>query len=213
MFREFSVTLAIAVALSGVVSLTVTPMLAAHMARHGRQPPGRLGLAIERTMVALTRAYVRSLRRVLRWRRSMLLGTLGLIGITVWLYVIAPKGFFPDQDTGLVMGNTKAPPDISYRAMLQRQEQRAESVRATRRSAHVGFGHRRRHGNGSVSSGRLMVSLKPRAERAGVSAAEVVRRLRAPLGALAGIEAKLWAVPEIWVGGRPDASAFQFVLL
>jgi multidrug efflux pump len=213
MFREFSVTLAIAVALSGLVSLTVTPMLAAHMARHAPPPPGRLGQMIERAMAGLTAAYVRSLRRVLRWRRSMLLGTLGLIGITVWLYVIAPKGFFPDQDTGLVMGNTKAPPDISYRAMLQRQEAVAEVLRADSAVAHVvsviGVGN----GNGSVSSGRLMMSLKPRAERPGVSAAEVVRRLRVPLGALAGIEANIWAVPEIWVGGRPDASSFQFVLL
>jgi multidrug efflux pump subunit AcrB len=199
--------------LSGLVSLTVTPMLAAHMARHAPPPPGRLSQAIERGMAVLTRTYVRSLRRVLRWRRSMLLGTLGLIGITVWLYVIAPKGFFPDQDTGLVMGNTKAPPDISYRAMLQRQESVAEVLRADPAVAHVvsviGVGN----GNGSVSSGRLMVSLKPRAERPGVSAADVVRRLREPLGALAGIETNVWAVPEIWVGGRPDASAFQFVLL
>ncbi|TDH64003.1 acriflavine resistance protein B [Dankookia rubra] len=213
MFREFSATLAIAVALSGLVSLTVTPMLAAHMARRAPPPPGRLGQAIERAIAALTGAYVRSLGRVLRWRRAMLLGTLGLIGTTVWLYVIAPKGFFPDQDTGLVMGNTKAPPDISYRAMLHRQESVAEVLRADPAVAHVvsviGVGN----GNGLVSSGRLMVSLKPRAQRPGVSAAEVVRRLRAPLGAIPGIDASLWAVPEIWVGGRPDASSFQFVLL
>ncbi|MFC7474816.1 efflux RND transporter permease subunit [Dankookia sp. GCM10030260] len=213
MFREFSVTLAIAVALSGLVSLTVTPMLAAHMARHAPPPPGRLGLAIDRAMAGLTGAYVRSLRRVLRWRRSMLLGTLGLIGVTVWLYVIAPKGFFPDQDTGLIMGNTKAPPDISFRAMLLRQESVAEVLRADPAVAHVVSAIGVGNGNGLVSSGRLTVSLKPRAERRGTSAAEVVRRLRAPLGALPGIEASLWAVPEIWVGGRPDASSFQFVLL
>ena len=184
MFREFSVTLAIAVALSGVVSLTVTPMLAAHMARRAPPPPGWLGQAIERAMAALTRAYVRSLRRVLRWRRSMLLGSLGLIGITVWLYVIAPKGFFPDQDTGLVMGNTKgAAGYLLPRHAAAPGEHRRRSAGGTPRFAHVvsviGVGN----GNGAVSSGRLTVSLKPRRRtrqrlggRGGAAAARAARR-------------------------------------
>ncbi|TCZ54976.1 efflux RND transporter permease subunit [Roseicella aquatilis] len=213
LFREFSLVLAIAVAISGLVSLTVTPMLAARLGRRAPPPPGRLSRAIERGMLALTGAYMHSLGVALRWRRAMLLLTLGLVGATVWLYLVVPKSFFPGQDTGFIVGTTKAPPETSFQAMLHWQERVVSVLRQDPAVAHVSSVVGVGNGNGLVSSGRVLLSLKPRAERRGSSAQDVVDRLREPLGRLPGIEASLWAVPEIHIGGRSNSGAIQFVLL
>jgi multidrug efflux pump len=212
LFREFSVTLAIAVALSGLVSLTVTPMLAAHLARPEPKPPGRVSRGIERGMTWLTDAYMASLRVVLRFRHLVLLLTIGLIGVTVWLYTIVPKSFFPDQDTGLIVGTTRAPPDISYAAMLQLQEKVVAVLQRDPAIANVASTVGGGFGNASVSQGRLFISLKPLEER-GVSAADVVNRLRRPLATIPGIQTFMRAVPEIGMGGRPGNASVQFVLL
>ena len=213
LFREFSLTLAIAVAASGLVSLTVTPAMAAHLARQAAPPPGRLGRAIERGLAGLTAAYVRSLGRALRHQRLMLLGTIGLIGTTVWLYLAAPKSFFPDQDTGFISGTTRAAPDTSYGAMVRLQDKVVAAIREDPAVARVASITGVGNSNGSVTSGRVLLSLKPLAERPGVSAGDVVERLRAPLATIPGIETSLRAVPEINIGGRSDGAAFQFVLL
>jgi multidrug efflux pump len=213
LFREFSVVLAIAVAISGVVSLTLTPMMAGHLARNTPHRPGRLGRAIEAGMDGMTRGYLWSLRHVLRWRRLMLVFTLGLIGLTVWLYMIVPKGFFPDQDTGLVIGTTRAPPDTSYQAMLQLQEKVVAVLQQDPAVASIAASVGGGNGNASVSQGRIFLSLKPLSERPGVTANDVINRLRRPLGAVPGIQTFFRAVQDIGIGGRAGNAAVQFVLL
>jgi multidrug efflux pump len=213
LFREFSVVLAIAVAISGVVSLTLTPMMAGHLARDVPHRPGRLGRAIDAGMDGMTRGYLWSLRHVLRWRRLMLVFTLGLIGLTVWLYMIVPKGFFPDQDTGLVIGTTRAPPDTSYQAMLLLQDKVVAVLQQDPAVASIASSVGGGNGNASVSQGRIFLSLKPLSERPGVTANDVINRLRRPLGAIPGIQTFFRAVQDIGIGGRAGNAAVQFVLL
>ena len=213
LFREFSATLAIAVALSGVISLTLTPMMAGHLARAAPRPPGRLARAFEAGMEGLTRGYLWSLRHALRFRRAMLLLTLGLVGLTVWLYTVVPKGFFPDQDTGLVIGTTRAPPDTSFRAMLELQERVVQVLLSDPAVAGISSSVGGGNFNASVSQGRLFISLKPLSERPDASAAQVIERLRRPLAAVPGVQTFLRAVQDIGIGGRPGNAANQFVLL
>ncbi|MBL6456830.1 efflux RND transporter permease subunit [Belnapia sp. T6] len=213
LFREFSATLAIAVGISGVVSLTLTPMMAGRLARSGPHRPWLLVRWVDAGMEWLTRGYLVSLRFLLRFHRTMLVLTLGLIGLTVWLYVIVPKGFFPDQDTGLIIGTTRAPPDTSFQAMQQMQERvvavlmRDPAVAGI--ASQVGGGG----GNSSGSQGRVFLSLKPLAERDNVSANQVIDRLRRPLGAIPGMQTFLRSVQDIGIGGRAGNAQFQFVLL
>jgi len=213
MFREFSVTLAIAVALSGVISLTLTPMMAGHLARPEPHPPGRLGRAFERMMTGLTEGYLWSLRHVLRIRRIMLVFTLGLVGVTVWLYIVVPKGFFPEQDTGLIMASTRAAPDTSFQAMQRMPEQVVEVLLRDPAVASIGSSVGTGGGTASVSQGRIFISLKPLSERQGVSAAQVINRLRRPLASIPGIQTFLRAVQDVGIGGRVGNAQYQFVLL
>ena len=213
LFREFSVVLAIAVAISGIVSLTLTPMMAGHLARHAPHRPGPIGRAIDAGMDGLTRGYLWSLRHVLRWRRIMLVFTLGLIGLTVWLYTIVPKSFFPEQDTGLIIGTTRAPPDTSFQAMLLLQDKVVAALQKDPAVASIASSVGGGNGNASVSQGRIFVSLKPLSERPGVTANDVINRLRRPLGSVPGIQTFLRAVQDIGIGGRPGNAAVQFVLL
>jgi multidrug efflux pump len=214
MFREFSVTLAVAVVISGVISLTLTPMLAGHLASGRPYQPGRLARVFEGAMDAVVRGYMRSLGWVLRFRWIALAGTVGLIGVTAWLYVVVPKGFFPEQDTGLIFGGTRAPPDTSFQAMMELQERVVRVIMADPAVAGVGStvgggGG----GNASVSQGRIFISLKPLAERPGVSASDVVNRLRVPLASVPGIQTFMRAVSDVNIGGRQGNAAYQYVLL
>ncbi|MDB5371972.1 MAG: mdtC [Belnapia sp.] len=213
LFREFSATLAIAVGISGVVSLTLTPMMAAHLARSGPYRPGRIIRAVDAAMEAMTNGYLWSLRHVLRFRRIMLVVTLGLIGLTVWLYMIVPKGFFPDQDTGLVMGTTRGPPETSFQSMQQMQERVVAVVMRDPAVAGIASSVGGGGGNSSVSQGRLFISLKPLAERGNVTANQVIDRLRRLLGSLPGMQVFLRSVQDIGIGGRAGNAQFQFVLL
>ena len=213
MFREFSVTLAIAVAISGVVSLTLTPMMAAHLARGTPRPPGLLARGFDRGMAGLTNGYLWSLAHVLRFRRLALLFTIGLIGLTVWLYIIVPKGFFPEQDTGLIIGTTRSSPDTSFQAMQRMQEQVVAVLLRDPAIAGIGSSVGSGGGNASVSQGRVFISLKPLAERQGATAAQVIDRLRRPLGGIPGIQTFLRAVQDIGFGGRAGNAQYQFVLL
>ena len=213
MFREFSVVLAIAVAISGVVSLTLTPMMGAHLARRAPKPPGPVGRLLDRGMDGLTRGYVWSLRLALRFRGPMLVLTVELVGITVWLYVAIPKGFFPEQDTGLIIGTTQAPPDTSFQAMRQLQARVVEVLLRDPAIAGIGSQVGGGGGNASVAQGRLFISLKPEAEREGVSANDVINRLRPQLARIAGVQTFMRAVQDIYIGGRPGNAAYQFVVL
>ncbi|MBO1076532.1 efflux RND transporter permease subunit [Roseomonas marmotae] len=210
LFREFSVTLATAVVLSGLISLTVTPMVAARLASDTQRPPGRFGRAFERMMDRIQRGYLRSLTAVLRFRRIMLVATLGLVGLTVWLYVIVPKGFFPEQDIGLLRGTVQAAPDTSFAAMQALHTRAAEIIRADPAveniSGSIGSGF-----NASTNSGQFFISLKPRGERPPIS--EVIARLRGPLSTIPGASVFLSPQQELMIGGRPGNASYQYSLL
>jgi multidrug efflux pump len=213
MLREFAATLSIAVAISALISLTVTPMVAAHLARSRPRPPGALGRTFERAMAGLTASYLRSLAVALRWRRVMLVFTIGLIGVTVWLYTIVPRGFMPEQDSGLIFGTVQAQPDTSFQQMTIYQRLVMDILRADPAvenvSASVG-------GGGFFGGGanvRLQISLVPEAQRPGVKANDVINRLRRPLATVSGTQTFMRPVSDIVVGGRQGNSSYQYVLL
>jgi hydrophobe/amphiphile efflux-1 (HAE1) family protein len=212
MFREFSVTLAVAVAFSALISLTVTPMVAARMASDVERKPGWFGRSFEWGMDAIIEGYIASLKVVLRFRAIMLVFTVSLVGLTVWLYIIIPKDFFPAQDTGLVAGVVQAAPDTSFQTMMALQQQTVDIIMADPAVASLGVSVGGGAGN-SGSSARMFVSLKPESERPGVTADAVINRLRAPLNRIPGSQTFLRSVQDINVGGRAGNAAFQYALL
>ncbi|GGJ18536.1 efflux RND transporter permease subunit [Neoroseomonas lacus] len=213
MFREFAATLSIAVAISALISLTVTPMLAAHLASAAPRPPGWFGRHFEAAMDRLVGSYMRSLAVALRWRRSMLALTVGLVALTVWLYTVVPRGFFPDQDSGLIFGFVQAQPDTSFQQMTVYQQRVMDVIRADPAvenvSAAVGGGGF----FGSGASVRLQLTLVPQNQRPGVKANDVINRLRRPLATVTGVQTFMRPVSDIIVGGRQGNASYQYVLL
>jgi multidrug efflux pump len=215
MFREFAGVLSATIAVSAVVSLTLTPMMCATLLR--ADPPDRkrwwIDLATERFFDRVLRGYERGLVWSLRHRWLMLLVTIGMIGATVWLYIIVPKGFFPAQDTGILIGQTEAPTDISFAAMAERQQKVVEAVLSDPAVAGVsssvggsGFGA------SSMSNGRLFVSLKPMEERQ-IGVDGVIARLRPKLARIDGIITYLQPAQDVRAGGRSSKAQYQFTLL
>ncbi|MBP0445743.1 efflux RND transporter permease subunit [Roseomonas sp. SSH11] len=212
-FREFSVTLAVAVAISGIVSLTLTPMMAGWMERTGpEKPPGLLARWFEGELAATARGYIRSLAFLLRFRWLMLLATFGLMALTVWLYMIVPKGFLPTQDTGLLSGSTQAAPDTSFATMEALQRRVVEIITADPAVDTVGATVGSGGGQGASNRGSIYITLKPREQR-DVSSEQVIARLRAPLNRIAGAAVFLRSNEDIRIGGRSDAGRFSYVLL
>jgi multidrug efflux pump len=211
LLREFSVTLAVAIAVSTVVSLTVTPMLCAHFVRSGPSADAtRLDRVVEAVMGWLVRGYAATLDMALRHRAMTMLVMLATVAATANLYVKTPKGYFPQDDTGLVFGSTRAAPDISFEAMAKLQRQALEIVLADPAVAGVGSSVGASGWNASVNQGRMFISLKPRSERGGLSTARVVDRLRASLGDLRGIDVFMSPARDIRAGGRQSRSEFQY---
>ncbi|EHL97745.1 multidrug resistance protein MdtC [Acetobacteraceae bacterium AT-5844] len=210
LFREFSVTLATAVVLSALISLTVTPMVAARLGSGAHRAPGRFGRAFEAGLESMVGGYMRSLAVALRFRRTMLLLTLGLVGLTVWLYIIVPKGFFPEQDTGLLRGTVQASTDTSFAKMQELHTRAADIIRAdpavTNISGSIGSGF-----NSSSNSGQFFISLKPLGERPPIN--DVINRLRGPLSTIPGASVFLRADQELMIGGRPGNASYSYSLL
>jgi multidrug efflux pump len=215
MFHEFAVVLTVAIAVSALVSLTLTPMLMGRFIRHAPHPPrgvlGVLDRVIERALAGLQRGYAASLDAALRVRWLMLAATLATIGFTVWLYTHVPKGFMPVQDTGMLQGAVIAGPEISFAAMVERQRRVIDIVLRDPAVAHVGSNVGITSGWGSLNRGSLVIGLKPVAER-GVTSEQVVARLRPQLSGIPGVQAFTWSAQELRGGGRQGASN-QFVLL
>jgi len=213
LFREFSVTLAFAIAVSTVISLSVTPMICAYFVR---SPPSRTATWLDRTVEAtLSRAigfYARTLQGVLRHSGLVLLVFVATIALTVFLYVKTPKGYFPQDDTGLIFGGTQASTDISYQAMVDLQQKALDIVLADPAIAGVGSSVGSSGFNGSVNRGRMFISLKSQNERGGVSTQAVVARLRARLSNIAGLRVFMVPAQDLRVGGRQSDSQYQFTL-
>ncbi len=209
LFREFAMTVSTAVVVSAFVSLTLTPTLCARFLRH--QPNhGRLYLAVEHLFDLLLGFYRRTLDVALRFRSVTLLVFVATVAITAILFVTIPKGFFPLQDTGLIIATTQAAQDISYDAMYAKQSEVNQLIKAD--PAVAAFASQIGAGTGGQTGnmGRLYISLKPWGTRDGVS--EVIRRLSAKSQKIAGIRLYMQAAQDINVGGRQAQTMYQYTL-
>jgi len=216
LFHEFAVTVSLAILVSGVISLTLTPMLCSRFLKPEAdcRKPGWFNRACERAFNWLLGNYAGSWQWVLRHPVFMMLVWLGTLVATVRLYQAVPKGFFPQQDTGIVMGSTDAAQDISFPAMAELQQKVARIVLDDPAVATVGsFLGAGGGGGGSstVNNGRMFITLKPLVERK-VSADQVIARLRGKLGKVVGINLFLQASQDIRVGGRMSRAQFQYAL-
>jgi multidrug efflux pump len=217
LFREFAVTLSIAILISMVISLTTTPMMCAYILKPPRKqgsdgepahrPPGWLARVSERGFDAIQNGYARTLRIVLRHPRLTMLVFLGTIILNIFLYVEIPKGFFPQQDTGRIIGGIRADQSISFQAMRRKFRQFVGIIRQDPAIENVvGF-----TGGFQTNSGFLFATLKPLKERKETADA-VIARLRPKLAQVAGAGVFLQAVQDIRVGGRQGNSQYQFTL-
>ena len=210
LLREFSVTLVFAIVVSTVVSLTVTPMICAHFVRAGPSPDAtRLDRVVEAVMGWMVAGYMRTLNAVLHHRLLMGVVMLATIAVTVNLYIKTPKGYFPQDDTGLVFASTRASPDISYDAMVKRQRQALDIVLADPAVAGVGSSVGASGFNASVNQGRMFISLKPLAEREGLTTQRVIDRLRRELARVEGIDVFMNPSQDIRVGARQGRAQYQ----
>jgi multidrug efflux pump len=213
LFREFAITLSMAVLISGVLSLTLTPMMCAQFLR--RDPPGHRPNALfrwsEHAFDATRDAYLRSLDRVLRHRMATLFCTGLTLVATIWLYVVIPKGFLPQQDTGLLVGVTDAAQDISFATMAERQRVLAKAiahdpaVRAV--DSFVGVGTV----NPTLNSGRLYIDIGP-PDRRHASMETIMQRLRTVVAGVPGITLHLQPVQDVTIETRPSPTQYQYVL-
>ena len=209
LFREFAVTLSIAILISMVVSLTTTPMMCAYVLRPpgAHREPGFLARLSERGLGGLQRLYGRSLGLVLRHPLLTMFVFLATVILNIHLYVTIPKGFFPQQDTGRIMGGIRADQSISFQAMRRKFRQFVEIVRSDPAIESVaGF-----TGGGQTNSGFIFATLKPLSER-DVTADQVIARLRPKLAQVPGANLFLQAVQDIRVGGRQGNAQYQFTL-
>ncbi|MCL7421256.1 MAG: MdtB/MuxB family multidrug efflux RND transporter permease subunit [Methylobacter sp.] len=205
LFREFAITLAVSILLSGVISLTLTPMMCAKILRPAAEKK------TARHFDRITAGYGRMLTRVLNHQGLTLLVVLATLALTVFLYVIVPKGFFPVQDTGMIQGISEAPQTVSFEAMARRQQALAKVVLADpavdNLSSFIGVDGT----NPTLNSGRFLITLKPLAER-GVNASEVIRRLQAKLAEVPGITLYLQSVQDMTIENRVSRTQYQFTL-
>ncbi len=210
LFREFAVTISVSILASGLIALTLTPMMCARMLKvqHEREM-GRLSRVMEGAFQALTNGYDASLKLVLAHKWFTLLVTFALLGASVFAFAVAPKGFFPTEDTGFISGSTEAAQDISYEAMLAKQKDVAEVVRKNPNVANVFSANGGGGGGGSLNSGRLNIALK-QGDRAPVG--EVIQQLRKETAHITGIKAFFQPVQNIQIGGRPSKSQYQYTL-
>jgi multidrug efflux pump len=209
LFREFAVCVSVAVAVSGIISLTLTPMLCAWLlGQQNARTHGGLYRQAQRAFDALLRRYANGLDIVLRYPGPTLAVMLATLAGTLWLYTVAPKGLFPEQDTGLIIGVAKAAPDVSFDAMADRIQRLGHIVTADPDvdNAYYWIGE-----SGTLSQGRMMIDLKPFAERA-ATATQVMARLRRAVAGVEGIALYMQVRQDIQVGGRISATQYQYTL-
>jgi multidrug efflux pump len=212
LFREFAVTLAVTIGFSAVVSLTLTPMMAARILRHRDEAQqSRLFRASERVFNNVIGFYARTLKRVLEFQTLTLLVALATLMLTIFLYIVIPKGFFPVQDTGVIQGISQAPPTISSRAMAAEQQQLARVVLADPAVASLSSFIGADGTNTTTNSGRMSINLKPLGQR-GLNASGVIKRLQQQLQQVQGIQLFMEPVQNITVDDRVSRSQYQYSL-
>jgi multidrug efflux pump len=212
-FREFSVTLAFAIAVSTAVSLTLTPMICAHFVRKPPSPDATwLDRAVEWVLGVMVRGYARSLAVVLNYRALTLLIMAATVVITGMFYARTPKGYFPQDDTGLIWGGTQASTEVSFQAMYDLQQKAEAIARADPAVANIGSSIGTSGFSASVNRGSLFISLKPLAERGGLSAQAVATRLRLKTADIPGLRVFFFPMQDVRVGGRQSDSSYQYTL-
>jgi len=203
LFREFSVTLSVAIGVSTMVSLTLIPVIAASLARRlPKQRPGWFERVVD--------AYAAALRGVLRHRRLALAATAGLAVLAVQLYAVVPKGFVPQQDTGTIMATAEGPTTISFEAMSDRIRTLLRTLMRDPAVAHAGS-YTSQNGGGGLNQARIFIDLKPRGERAG-TIQDVIARLRNATRPIPGVALYMVPVQDLKVGGRLSKSEYQYTL-
>ncbi|WP_010489963.1 MdtB/MuxB family multidrug efflux RND transporter permease subunit [Pseudomonas sp. S9] len=211
LFREFAITLAVAILISLVISLTLTPMMCARLLKREPKPEEQSGFykASGAWIDRLIHHYGIWLQWVLKRQPLTLLVAIGTLALTVVLYLAVPKGFFPVQDTGVIQGISEAPQSISFSAMSERQQRLAEVVlkdpAVSSLSSYIGVDG----DNPTLNSGRMLINLKPHSER-DVTASEVIDRLRPELAKLSGIQLYLQPVQDLSIEDRVSRTQYQF---
>ncbi len=209
LFREFSVTLSMTIFISAFVSLTLTPMMASRFLKDAKdQKHGRLYRISEKAFDALLKGYERGLDLVLRHRFVTLLVFFATFALSIYLFVLIPKGFFPQQDTGLITGQSEAAQDISFADMLRHQQILGDIVRKDPDVAHVAMSI---GGGSALNSGRMYVTLKPSEERH-ATADQIIARLQGQLSKVQGAKLFLQAAQDLNIGGRSSKTQYQFTL-
>ncbi|EPQ5228296.1 multidrug efflux RND transporter permease subunit MdtC [Providencia stuartii] len=208
LFREFAITLATAIGISLVISLTLTPMMCAYLLKKRPHNVKAKHRGFGRVLLRLQESYGVALKWVLEHRRSVLAVLFATIGLNVYLYITVPKTFFPEQDTGRVLGFVRADQSISFQSMKEKMTRFMQQVKADPATDNVtGF-----TGGSRVNSGFMYISLKPLGERT-ESSAEVINRLRMKLANEPGANLFMMPVQDIRVGGRQANASYQFTLL
>jgi multidrug efflux pump len=212
LFREFAITLAVSILISAVVSLTLTPMMCARLLRHKRESEqGRFYRATGAWFDALIRGYGRALGWVLDRQTATLWVAIGTLALTVVLYVVVPKGFFPLQDTGLIQGISDAPQSVSFAAMAERQQALARAIlldpAVDNVSSFIGIDGV----NSTLNSGRLLINLRPKSQR-GADVAEVIRRLQRRTAEVPGIALYMQPVQDLTIEDRVSRTQYQLTV-
>ena len=212
LFREFAITLGVTILISAVVSLTLTPMMCARLLKHTPEAEqSRIFLASQRGYDRIIDFYATTLRWVLKHQTGTLLVALGTLVMTVLLYIVVPKGFFPVQDTGIILGISEAPQSISFPAMAERQQALAREIlqdpAVASLSTFIGVDGT----NTSLNSGRVLINLKPLAERR-LDATEIIRRLQPRVDRLEGIRLFMQPVQDLTVEDRVSRTQYQYSL-
>jgi hydrophobic/amphiphilic exporter-1 (mainly G- bacteria), HAE1 family len=210
LFREFAVTLAMAIFVSLVVSLTLTPMMASRFLRaRGETRHGRFYRWSEQAFDRMLHAYARGLDRALRWKLTTLCIFFATLGLSVYLFIIIPKGFFPQQDNGFLTGTSEAAQDISFADMKRHQEELSDIVQADPAvdSIAMFIGG----GGTALNSGRMYITLKPHDQR-NANAQQIIARLRPKLEEVEGARLYMQASQDVRLGGRATRTQFEFTL-
>jgi HAE1 family hydrophobic/amphiphilic exporter-1 len=212
-FREFAVSIAVAIVISGFVSLTLTPMLCARVLRPHRESEKQniVLRGFETMFKAGLRAYEWSLDRVLRYKAVTLVVTIATLGLSIWLYIIIPKGFFPTEDTGFISASTEGSSDISFQGMVDLQRQVAQIIRSDPAVDYVNSTVGAGGPNPTANIGRMFIALKPRNER-GENSTAVIQRLRRTANVVPGMAVYFQNVQNINITGRISKSEYQYTL-
>jgi multidrug efflux pump len=212
LFREFAVTLAVTIVISALVSLTLTPMMAARLLKDPKKVKhGRIYQASERAYEKVIEYYGKTLQFVLKHQTATILATVAALALTLYLYVIVPKGFFPVQDTGVILGVTEGPESVSFTSMADRQQRVAkvilEDPDVASLSSFIGIDGT----NTTQNSGRIQINLKPHEDR-NDSASDIIRRLQPEVAKVEGITLYMQPVQDLTVEDRVSRTQFQYSL-